>query len=62
MKRKLIELSGQVILLADSSKIGLKAVGFVVPAAQIDGLITDQAVSYEEIERLRGAGVEVEVV
>jgi len=62
MKRKAIELSREVILLADSSKVGVNAVGFVAPAAKLHRLITDNAALPEEVAELRQLGVVIELV
>jgi DeoR family fructose operon transcriptional repressor len=61
IKRKAIELSREVILLADSTKIGKSAPGFVAPATAIQRLVTDQGAPEEELERLRSLGIIVEV-
>jgi DeoR/GlpR family transcriptional regulator of sugar metabolism len=62
MKRKTIELSREVILLADSSKVGKNARGFITPAHKLQRLITDNAASAGEIDRLRQLGVIVDLV
>lgn len=62
MKRKTIELSREVILLADSSKIGKNAAGFVAPISKIHRLITGRAAAPQEIDRLRQLGVVIDLV
>ncbi len=62
LKRRAIELARQVILLADSSKVGVKAVGFVAPATSLARLITDANAPETEVAALRQLGVVVELV
>ncbi len=62
MKRKAIEAAREVILLADASKVGVDAVSFVAPIRKIHRLFTDRAAPAVEVERLRQAGVMVELV
>jgi DeoR/GlpR family transcriptional regulator of sugar metabolism len=62
VKRKAIELSQEVILVADSSKIGTVAAGQVVPAARIHRLITGREAAGPEIAKLRDMGVIVDLV
>lgn len=61
LKRRAIELSRQVVLLADSSKVGVRAVGFIAPVGQVDRLITGTAACDEQVAALRAAGVEVDL-
>jgi DeoR/GlpR family transcriptional regulator of sugar metabolism len=62
IKRKAIELSHEVIVVADSSKIGATGAGRVVPAARIHRLITGCDAPSSEIARLRDEGVIVDLV
>jgi DeoR/GlpR family transcriptional regulator of sugar metabolism len=63
LKRKVIELSREVILLADSSKIGVAGAGhIVVPAARIHRLITGHEAPSSEIARFRDLGIIVDLV
>lgn len=62
VKRKVAELSREVILLADSSKVGQTVRGLVVPAGAIHRLITGTNAPPEEVERLRKLGVIVDLV
>jgi DeoR/GlpR family transcriptional regulator of sugar metabolism len=49
----------QVIVVADSSKIGRRAFARICPASQIDILVTDAGLAEEEAERFAEAGVRV---
>ena len=51
----------QVVVLADSAKIGRETMCQTVPCAGIDVLITDSGADAVELDRLRGAGVDVRV-
>jgi DeoR family transcriptional regulator of aga operon len=62
LKRKAIELSREVVLLADSSKVGAHATGFIAPAERIDRLVTDYAAAEDQVAALRAAGIAVELV
>ncbi|GAB4557277.1 MAG: DeoR/GlpR family DNA-binding transcription regulator [Anaerolineae bacterium] len=59
MKRKAIESAREVILLADSSKVGVVAAGLIAPITKIDRIITDRAAPEAEVGALRRLGVEV---
>jgi len=59
VKRSLITNTGQVIVLADSSKLGEICLAFVAPISAVDILITDSGASPTVIEQLSAAGVEV---
>ena len=51
----------QVVVLADSAKIGRETMCQTVPCAGIDVLITDSGADAVELDRLRGAGVDIRV-
>ncbi|AYY11687.1 DeoR/GlpR transcriptional regulator [Actinobacteria bacterium YIM 96077] len=48
-----------VIVAADSSKLGKRAFAHILPAANIDILITDTSADDAEMARLRDAGIQV---
>jgi DeoR family transcriptional regulator, fructose operon transcriptional repressor len=62
IKRRAVEAAREVILLADSSKLGVVRTALIAPVTQIDWLITDQAASPSEVQALRALGVQVELV
>ncbi len=61
LKRRAIELSRETVLLADSSKVGVRAVGFIAPITQIKRLVTDAGAPEDQVAALREAGVEVDL-
>jgi DeoR/GlpR family transcriptional regulator of sugar metabolism len=54
--------SHQVILLADSSKVGNNATALVAPINKIHKLITDDGAPQSELEAIRKQGVSVKIV
>lgn len=58
----MIEMSKQVIVLADSSKIYKRSLAFICPLSKIDVLITDSDLSNEKRISLENIGIEVVVV
>ena len=58
-KRTMIEMSDQIIVLADSSKIRKRNLAFICPVSRIDILITDSGISNEQKTAFENAGVEV---
>ena len=57
--RKMMELSGSVIVAADSSKIGRNTFSRVAPISGVQTLITSAAANEEELQGLRNAGITV---
>ncbi len=55
----MIEMSKQIIVLADSSKIGKRSLSFICPISKIDILITDDSISDEQRVSLENAGIRV---
>ncbi len=55
----MIEISREVILLADSSKFGKRSFAFICSINQIDKVITDNGIPEDDLKRLQDAGVEV---
>ena len=62
MKRQAIIAAQQVVLLADSSKVGCIAAGAVAPANKFNRLITGQDAPAGEVEALRQLGLTVHLV
>lgn len=62
VKQAMVRAAKEVVVVADSSKIGNVAAAHVVPLSEVDRLITDDGADPEEIERVRKAGVEVTLV
>ncbi len=61
IKRRMIALADEAVLLADSSKFGVKAVEFFAKVADVDAIITDPGTDSSTIDGLKKAGVRVEV-
>lgn len=59
VKRAMIASAGEVILLLDSSKFGVKSLMTVVEFNQLTALITDNDAPPEVVEHLRATGVDV---
>ncbi|HEV3103831.1 MAG TPA: DeoR/GlpR family DNA-binding transcription regulator [Candidatus Dormibacteraeota bacterium] len=59
--RALAGASQHVVVLADYTKIGQETMCLTVPAARVHTLITDSRAAPEELDAIRGAGVEVRV-
>ena len=59
MKRAMIDISSEVILLADHTKFGHTAASIVGPATLIDSLITDDQITKEFEDSLIEMGVNV---
>lgn len=59
LKKAMRGSADQVIVLADSSKFGVKSLCTVLPIQEIDVLITDEAAPPELIDVFRDAGVDV---
>ena len=55
----MIETSNQVIVLADSSKIGKRSLAFICPISKIDILITDSGISNDQKVSFENAGIKV---
>jgi len=55
----MIEMSHQIIVLADSSKIGKRSLAFICPISKIDILITDSGLTNEQKTALENIGVKV---
>lgn len=58
----MIEISKEVILLADSSKFSKRSFAFICSIDEIDKVITDSAIKPDDRKRLQDAGVEVIIV
>ncbi|MGG1516058.1 DeoR/GlpR family DNA-binding transcription regulator [Paenibacillus oryzisoli] len=62
VKQKMIELADQVILIADASKIGVRAFTQVGVLSDVDVLITDDRVTGELREQIEEIGISVKIV
>jgi DeoR family transcriptional regulator, fructose operon transcriptional repressor len=62
IKQRAIESAREVILLADSSKVGMVRTALIAPAQKIHRLLTDRAAPPAEVQALRELGVQVDLV
>jgi DeoR family transcriptional regulator, aga operon transcriptional repressor len=62
LNAKMIRISQQVVVVADSSKLIRRNVSLIAKTEQIHMLITDRAAPAEAVEALRQRGVEVRLV
>ena len=58
----IIERSRRTVVVADSSKIGVRGFTPIAPASSITTLVTDAAADPAELDALRGLGIDVVVV
>jgi DeoR family transcriptional regulator, aga operon transcriptional repressor len=58
----MIEVSKEVILLADSSKFSKRSFAFFCPVTEFDRVITDSGIKPDDKKRLLDAGVDVIIV
>lgn len=61
IKRRMIELAERTYLLVDHSKVGVRAVEFFAPIADVDMLITDGDADPEFRQALQEHGIRVEI-
>ena len=57
--RCLVEAAQRVVVVADSSKLGVVALAEIVPLSQADFLVTDEGAPGETLDAIRLAGLEV---
>jgi len=62
LNAKMIAISRQVVVVADSSKLMRRNVSLIARVEQLHMLITDRAASAEAVQELRLRGVEVRLV
>ncbi len=62
LKRRAIDLSREIVLLADASKVGARATGFIAPLARIHRLVTGCDATEQQVAALRAAGMTVDLV
>jgi DeoR family transcriptional regulator of aga operon len=59
LNRIMIEISKQVIVVADSSKFHKRSFAFIAQVAKVDILVTDSGIGAEEKRKLENAGIKV---
>jgi len=61
IKRKMMEIAKQVVVLADASKIGLDSFVFLAPLSEVNVLITDSGAPKRDTQLYRKMGMEVRI-
>jgi len=59
INRLMAERAGQVVVTADSSKVGRRAFARICTAAEVDILVTDTGIAPADAAKLADAGVKV---
>jgi DeoR family transcriptional regulator, aga operon transcriptional repressor len=62
LNAKMIRISQQVVVVADSSKLQRRNISLIAKVEQLDMLITDRGAPSQAVEDLRARGVEVRLV
>jgi len=62
VKRRLVQISDKVVVVADHTKFGEVALCHVCGTTEIDAIVTDAAAPEDDVRALRDLGVEVEQV
>ena len=57
--RAMVRQAKQVIVVADSSKIGMVSPALICPASDIDILVTDGGIAPDALEGFKASGIEV---
>lgn len=61
LKRRAMEISNQVAVVADGSKIGVVTLGHVAPIESVHHLVTDKSAPERELEEIAARGVEIKM-
>lgn len=59
VKAAMIEISDQVFLVADSSKIGISAFASLGPVSQANFFITDSMITEKQLEKMKESGINI---
>ena len=62
LNRVMIEISKQVIVVADSSKFHKRSFAFISPITDVDVVVTDSEIPAEDRKKLENAGVKLIIV
>lgn len=62
VKRKMISIAEQVILLCDSSKFGIQAFTHVATTSELDVVITDYSPATEQLKQLQELNIAITTV
>ncbi len=61
LKRKAMEISHKLAVVADGSKIGVATLGHVAPIQSFHHLVTDKSAPERELEEIAARGVEIKI-
>jgi DeoR/GlpR family transcriptional regulator of sugar metabolism len=61
LKRKAMEISHKIAVVADGSKMGVVTLGHVAPIESFHHLVTDKSASERELEEIATRGVEIKM-
>lgn len=61
VKRAMAKSAGRVIMLLDSTKLGVRSLSRILPTEEVDILVTDAGASPEERARLAALGADVRI-
>jgi DeoR family transcriptional regulator of aga operon len=61
LKRMVMEISNEVAVVADGSKIGVVTLGHIAPIEAFQLLITDKSAPVEELEKIEAYGVKIKI-
>ena len=61
LKRKAMEISHEVTVVVDGSKIGVVTLGRVAPMESVHRLITDKSAPEKELQEIADRGVEIKM-
>lgn len=62
VKQKMIDIANEVVLLVDSSKLGVQEFTFVAALSHVDIVITDQRIAADTLARMEDMGIRVIIV
>jgi len=62
LKRIMIEISRQVIMVCDSGKFHNRSFAFIAPVSEVDVVITDSGIQPEDQKKLENEGIKVIIV
>lgn len=62
LNRVMIEISKQVVVVADSSKFHRRSFAFIAPITEVDIVVTDADIPLDDRKKLENAGIKVIIV
>ena len=62
IKKAMMDIASEVIVLCDSSKIGSVTFAQIAPLERVDRLITDHGADENEIQQFKDIGVQVDII